>query len=111
MADEATDPALRPAIDKLLREKIIPAFQTYSVAEAGATKNNWVGTTVIGNYGHPYGAKLYRNLGECAPRGDLRTKIKTAQATASINAAIVCHTATKNAALKVRGVSMACQSC
>lgn len=61
IAKQVTDPARRAAIDELLRAKIIPAFQTYSVAEAGATKNNWVGTTVIGNYGDDFAIRTAAN--------------------------------------------------
>lgn len=44
------DPTQRKAINQLLHKKIIPAFQAFAVTKAGATKNNWIGTTVIGNY-------------------------------------------------------------
>lgn len=61
VAKQAADSASRSAIDKLLREKIIPAFQQYSVAEAGATGNNWIGTTIIGNYGDDFAIRTAAN--------------------------------------------------
>jgi hypothetical protein len=61
VAKLAADPANRMAIDGLLRTKIIPAFQKYSVAEAGATRNSWVGTTVIGNYGDDFAIRTAAN--------------------------------------------------
>jgi hypothetical protein len=57
----AADPSQRATVDRLLREKIIPAFQKYSVAEAGATRNNWIGTTVIGNYGDDFAIRTAAN--------------------------------------------------
>ncbi|MBR0693718.1 DUF1254 domain-containing protein [Bradyrhizobium lablabi] len=57
----AADPKHRANIDNLLRTKIIPAFQKYSVAEAGAIKNNWIGTTVIGNYGDDFAIRTAAN--------------------------------------------------
>jgi len=57
----AADPTHRATIDSLLRTKIIPAFQKYSVAEAGAMKNNWIGTTVIGNYGDDFAIRTAAN--------------------------------------------------
>jgi hypothetical protein len=47
----AANPKLRPSLDSLLRDEVIPAFKRYSVLAAGALRNNWIGTTVIGNYG------------------------------------------------------------
>lgn len=61
VAGLAADPQHRAAIDKLLRDKIIPAFQKYSVAEAGAMKNNWIGTTIIGNYSDDFAIRTAAN--------------------------------------------------
>jgi hypothetical protein len=61
IAGLAADPAGRAAMDKALREKIIPEFQTYAVAGAGETKNNWIGTTVIGNYGDNFAIRTAAN--------------------------------------------------
>lgn len=55
------DPGRRAAVDAILRNKVIPAFQKYSVAESGATRNNWVGTTVIGNYGDDFAIRTAAN--------------------------------------------------
>ncbi len=61
IAKLAAEPANRAAIDKLLRTKIIPAFQKYSVSEAGTARNNWVGTTTIGNYGDDFAIRTAAN--------------------------------------------------
>lgn len=45
------EPARRDAVDQLLRSSIIPEFQRFAVQDAGAKRDNWIGTTVIGNYG------------------------------------------------------------
>lgn len=55
------DPARRPAIDELLKKEIIPAFQEFSVTEAGPSKNGWIGSTVIGNYGDDYAIRSAAN--------------------------------------------------
>lgn len=57
----AADPKHRATIDRLLRAKIIPAFQKYSVTEAGAAENNWMGSTVIGNYGDSFAIRTAAN--------------------------------------------------
>lgn len=61
IAKLAADPAQRTAIDELLRKEIIPAFQKFSVAEAGVVKNGWFATTVIGNYGEDYAIRSAAN--------------------------------------------------
>jgi hypothetical protein len=61
VAKLSADPKHRAAIDTLLRTKIIPAFQKYSVAGAGASKNNWIATTVIGNYGDDFAIRTAAN--------------------------------------------------
>lgn len=61
VAKAASEPAQRAAIDALLREKIIPSFQKYAVAEAGTVQNNWVGTTIIGNYGDDFAIRTAAN--------------------------------------------------
>jgi len=61
VALEAKDPAQRKALDKLLREKVIPEFQRYAVTEAGTKKNNWIGTTVVGNYGEDFAIRTAAN--------------------------------------------------
>ena len=54
VAREVKDGKSRDAIDELLREQVIPEFRQFSVTESGATKNNWLGTLVVGNYGDDY---------------------------------------------------------
>jgi hypothetical protein len=61
VAKLAADPNHRATIDNLLRAKIIPAFQKYAVAGAGATKSNWIATTVIGNYGDDFAIRTAAN--------------------------------------------------
>ncbi len=61
LARKVKTPEARATVDKLLRETIIPGFQKYSVTEAGATKNNWIGTTVIGNYGDDFDIRAAAN--------------------------------------------------
>lgn len=61
VAKQTADPEQRAALNKLLREEIIPEFQTYSVAGAGATKNNWIATTVGGNYGKDFAIRTAAN--------------------------------------------------
>ena len=61
VAKRASDPTHRAVIDNLLRTKIIPAFQKYAVSEAGVTRNNWFGTTVIGNYGDDFAIRTAAN--------------------------------------------------
>jgi hypothetical protein len=61
VALQAQNPDLRPALDKLLRKEVIPQFQRYAVTEAGVQKNNWIGTTVIGNYGEDYAVRTAAN--------------------------------------------------
>lgn len=61
VAKLAADSRTRAEINTLLRTKIIPAFQKFSVTEAGATRNNWVATTVIGNYGDDFSIRTAAN--------------------------------------------------
>lgn len=62
VARQAADPAKRKAIESLLQEEIIPGFLRYAVTEAGAARNNWLGTLVIGNYGEDYRIRTAANL-------------------------------------------------
>lgn len=61
IAQRITVPEERAALDKLLREQVIPEFQKYSVQQAGAVKNNWIGTTIIGNYGDDFAIRTAAN--------------------------------------------------
>ena len=62
VAREAKDPARRAAIDKTLRDQIIPRFNRFATQEAGPVRNNWLGTMVIGNYGEDFWIRSSANL-------------------------------------------------
>lgn len=61
VARQAAEPAMRAAIDRMLRGEIIPEFQKYAVAAAGVMRNNWFGTTIIGNYGDDFAIRTAAN--------------------------------------------------
>lgn len=61
IAKAVAEPGQRAAIDSLLRDKVIPEFQRYAVAGAGAKGNGWIGTTTIGNYGEDYAIRTAAN--------------------------------------------------
>jgi hypothetical protein len=59
----AKDPAQRAAIDKTLRDYVIPWFVRYATQEGGQVKNNWLGTAMIlGNYGENFWIRSGANL-------------------------------------------------
>jgi hypothetical protein len=58
----AKDPARRAAIDKTLRDAVIPRFNQFAKQEAGLVRNNWFGTMVIGNYGEDFWIRSTANL-------------------------------------------------
>lgn len=62
VAGQVAVPEKRAAIDKTLRDKVIPEFLQFAVTEAGTTRNNWLGTLVIGNYGEDYRIRTAANL-------------------------------------------------
>ena len=62
VAREAKDPARRAAIDKTLRDQVIPRFNRFATQEAGPVRNNWLGTTIIGNYGEYFWLRSSANL-------------------------------------------------
>ena len=62
VARQAADPTNRAALDQRLREKVIPKFLKYAVTQAGAFKNNWLGTLTIGNYAEDYWTRTSANL-------------------------------------------------
>ncbi len=62
VAQEIRDPQVRGAADALLRDKVIPEFLQFAVTEAGASKNNWLGTLIVGNYGDDYAIRTAANL-------------------------------------------------
>lgn len=57
------DPAQRAAIDKTLRDQVIPRFMRYATQEGGQVRNNWLGTAMIlGNYGENFWIRSGANL-------------------------------------------------
>lgn len=48
-------------IDRLLKETVIPQFQTYATTKSGTIRNNWVATTTVGNYGTEYDIRAAAN--------------------------------------------------
>lgn len=59
----AKDPAQRAAIEKTLRDKVIPQFKRYATQEGGQVRNNWLGTAMIlGNYGEEFWTRSGANL-------------------------------------------------
>lgn len=57
----AADPSTRSVIDEALRTTVIPEFQRFATQEAGAVGNNWIATTIIGNYGNDYAIRTAAN--------------------------------------------------
>jgi hypothetical protein len=57
------DPTRRGAIDKTLRDQVIPRFMRYATQEGGQVRNNWLGTAMIlGNYGEEFWTRSGANL-------------------------------------------------
>ncbi len=50
-AREATDPAKRPALDRRIREQVVPKFLNYAVTRSGVFQNQWLATLGTGSYG------------------------------------------------------------
>lgn len=44
----------RAAVDRLLRGKIVPAFEVYAATKAAPYRNHWLGGATTGNYGKDY---------------------------------------------------------
>lgn len=49
-----SSPTARTAVDKLLREKIVPNFIEYAFTKSAPARNHWVGGGLTGNYGSDY---------------------------------------------------------
>jgi hypothetical protein len=62
VAIAAKDPEQRTAIDKKLRDQVIPRFNRFATQEAGLVRNNWLGTMVVGNYGEDFWLRSSANL-------------------------------------------------
>jgi hypothetical protein len=55
-------PGKRKALDKLIREQIVPQFLNRAAMKVGAMRNNWVASLGTGNYGENYWARSAANL-------------------------------------------------
>lgn len=62
LGQQAKDPEKRTALDKLIREKIVPQFLSYAVTKSGVFQNNWLATLGTGNYGANYWTRTSANL-------------------------------------------------
>lgn len=58
----AKDPAQRAAIDKTVRDQVIPRFKRFATQEGGVVGNNWLGAVVLGNYGEDFWIRSGANL-------------------------------------------------
>jgi len=59
---QAKDPGQRQAIDKLIKEEVVPQFLQYAVTKSGVFRNNWLATLGTGNYGADYWKRSSANL-------------------------------------------------
>jgi hypothetical protein len=59
---QAKDPKQREALDKLIKEDVVPQFLKYAVTKSGVYKNNWLATLGTGNYGDDYWKRTSANL-------------------------------------------------
>ena len=62
VARQAKGAAIRPQMDKFIKEKVVPQFLEYNVTAAGTFKNNWLGVFTGGNYGENYWLRTAYNL-------------------------------------------------
>lgn len=59
---QAKDPEQRQALDKLIKEEVVPQFLKYAVTKSGVFQNNWLATLGTGNYGVDYWKRTSANL-------------------------------------------------
>lgn len=59
---QARDPGQRQALDKLIKEEVVPKFLNYAVTRSGVFQNNWLATLGTGNYGADYWKRTSANL-------------------------------------------------
>lgn len=59
---QAKDPTRRAALDKLIKEEVVPQFLKYAVTKSGVFQNNWLATLGTGNYGADYWMRTSANL-------------------------------------------------
>jgi hypothetical protein len=70
-AHVASGKEARAAVDKLLREKVIPEFKEFATTKAAPYRNHWLGGGFSGNYGADYRLRTMVNLmGIWANTGD-----------------------------------------
>ena len=58
----AKDPAQRAAIEKVIRDQVIPQFKRFATQEGGLVGNNWLGAMILGNYGEEFWIRSGANL-------------------------------------------------
>ncbi len=58
----ASSDAARAEVDAILKEKIVPAFQTYALTQATPYTDNWLVADVLGSYGPDYRLRSAVNL-------------------------------------------------
>ncbi|MBL9145131.1 MAG: DUF1254 domain-containing protein [Verrucomicrobiaceae bacterium] len=59
---QAKNPTQREALDKLIKEEVVPQFLKYAVTKSGVFQNNWLATLGTGNYGADYWKRTSANL-------------------------------------------------
>jgi hypothetical protein len=59
---QAKDAGQRQALDKLIKEEVVPQFLKYAVTKSGVFQNNWLATLGTGNYGADYWKRSSANL-------------------------------------------------
>lgn len=59
---QAKDAGQREALDKLIKEEVVPEFLKYAVTKSGVFQNNWLATLGTGNYGSDYWMRTSANL-------------------------------------------------
>ncbi|RWU22805.1 DUF1254 domain-containing protein [Pseudomonas alkylphenolica] len=57
----ASSPQAREAIDKQLKDTVVPDFVTHAIARSAEPHNNWVGGKKTGNYGENYSLRTTVN--------------------------------------------------
>lgn len=62
IARQAKDDEQRKALDKLIKEEVVPQFLQYAVTKSGVFQNNWLATLGTGNYGADYWKRTSANL-------------------------------------------------
>lgn len=59
---QAKDAKQRQALNKLIKEEVVPQFLKYAVTKSGVYQNNWLATLGTGNYGSDYWMRTSANL-------------------------------------------------